>query len=64
MKKLIDHFMKARADSDVQNERKIELLKADVVKAKNELSSFRAMQERQCMCKYYEETLTHTKEEN
>ena len=56
--------MKARADSDVQNERKIELLKADVVKAKNELSSFRAMQERQCMCKYYEETLTHTKEEN
>jgi hypothetical protein len=43
VKKLIDHFMKARADSDVQNERKIELLKADVVKAKNELSSFRAM---------------------
>lgn len=64
VKKLIDHFVKVQAECEVQNERKIELLKADVVKAKNELSSFRAMQERQCMCKYYEETLAHTKEEN
>lgn len=53
-----------RADDEAQNERKVELLKSEIVKAKNELSSYRAMQERQCMCKYYEETLAQNKEEN
>jgi hypothetical protein len=43
VKKLLDHFVKSISDGEIQNERKIELLKAEVIKAKNELSSFRAM---------------------
>jgi hypothetical protein len=64
VKKLADHFVKARNDAELQQERKIELLKAEIVKGKNDFAQFRAMQERQCMCKYYEETLAKTKEEN
>ena len=47
-----------------QNERKVEVLKAEAHKAKQELIAFRAFQERQCMCKYYEETLAKVKEDN
>ncbi len=38
VKKLIEHFVKARGEAEVHTERKIELLKADVVKGKNELA--------------------------
>jgi hypothetical protein len=40
------------------------VLKAEATKAKQELSAFRAYQERQCLCKYYEETLQKVKEDN
>jgi hypothetical protein len=39
----VEHFVKARQDAETQQDRKIELLKAEVVKGKNELSQFRAM---------------------
>ena len=47
-----------------QGDRKLDVVKAEVHKAKQELIAYRAYQERQCMCKYYEETLAKVKEEN
>ncbi len=61
---LLKHVTKQREALNESNERKIELLKSEVVKTKQELQSFRAFQERQCLCKYYEDTLSKIKEEN
>ena len=40
------------------------MLKAEIVKVRGELQAVKNMQERQCLCKYYEETLAKVKEEN
>lgn len=47
-----------------QNERKIEVLKSEITKLKNEFNNMRTYQERQCLCKYYEETIGKMKDEN
>jgi hypothetical protein len=61
---LVEHLQKTREDAIKGEECKIEMLKAEVVKVRNELQSVKKMQERQCMCKYYEETLAKVKEDN
>ena len=42
----------------------MEHLKQEANKCRQDLNSFRALQERQCLCKYYEETLNKVKDEN
>lgn len=49
---------------NIQNERKIELLKQESSKYRMEVQNIKAQHERQCKCKVYEETLEKVKEDN
>jgi hypothetical protein len=64
LRKLMEHVSRRESELRDQSDRKLELVKAEAHKAKQELIAYRAYQERQCMCKYYEETLAKVKEEN
>ncbi|CDW82540.1 UNKNOWN [Stylonychia lemnae] len=64
IRKLIDHFNHQREEISIQNDRKIELLKQESNKYKNEVQSIRNQVVRQCMCKYYEGNMEKLKDEH
>ena len=64
MNKLLDHFNTERNEVNLQTDRKLELLKQEANKYKHELQNLKNNQDRQCLCKYYEETLAKLKDEH